>query len=177
MFKLFLIALIILIIFYTKINIKLLCDIKNEEILVFLNIKYLFIKINKKIYPQNKKSKNSKKENQKKGNNNINIKTTQIKKIYKLIRKIETYELYSKIEFGTKHIYLTSFIYVLLNSIYGFFMNFFDFEKIYLSVTPDFTKEFTSGEIKIHIKPKIKDLVCIGIEFIKIILDKGRYKK
>lgn len=169
-----------IIILNTKLDIILYSDINNSNISVKLNIKYMFsfIDINKQIYPQKikkekkraKPHKEIKKKKQKKGNNNIKISPYQIQKIYKLIRKIDINELYSKIEFGTDYIQITSFIYVLINCIYGFLANYLNPKKMYLGIHPDYTKNYLIGNFKIHIKPTVRELVYIGIELIKIFI-------
>lgn len=177
----------------SKLKIILYSDINNSDISIKLNLKFMFdlININKEIYPlkeKNKKGKKKKKKrkkpeknekkNQEKGNNkNIKITLSEIVNIYKLVRKIEIHELYSKIQFGTEYIQITSSLYVIINSIYGMAANYLNPEKMYLGVYPDFTKNFIIGSFKIHIEPTIKELVMILIELLKIFIKNKRKAK
>lgn len=168
-----LVVLLALIILNTELDLILYSDINNSKISVNLNIKYMFgfIDIDKQIYPLlSKKEEKKVKKEIKKGKRNIKFSSSQIKKIYKIIRKIKIDELYSKFEFGTEYIQITSFIYVLVNCTYGFLANYLNPEKMYLSIRPVYTKNYIIGNFKIHIKPTIKQLVYFGIELIKAIV-------
>ncbi|MGG7060521.1 DUF2953 domain-containing protein, partial [Clostridium tertium] len=91
-----------------------------------------------------------------------------IKNIINLIFKVKVEEIYSYISFGNENVIFTSFIYVFINTIYGNVINIFSPNKIYLNITPDFTKNYIKGNVKIHIKPTIKDIINISIAMIKI---------
>lgn len=156
----------------SKLHIIVYCHINNKDISIRLNIKYLFslININKQVYPPKNKI-NKVKQNKKKGHSKKSIRPyRKFLKLYKIIRKIEIYELYSKIEFGTENIEVTSFLYVLINSIYGFLASYLSPKKIYLGVNPNFTESYIVSNIKLHIQPTIKELMYIGIEILKIII-------
>ncbi|HBG1451988.1 TPA: DUF2953 domain-containing protein, partial [Clostridioides difficile] len=68
----------------------------------------------------------------------------------------------------TGNIGLTSSVYVLINTLYGNLFNMIDAEKMYLNVNPDFTKDYVLGNIRIHIRPRIKALFNIIIMINKI---------
>ncbi len=161
----------------SSLNLVFTVNVDNSDIFVKLNIKYLLNLINIKIniYPKSKKKietyKNKKENIEKEVNKKINkkdIKKEDIKKIYRLIKRIKIYELYSDIGFGNENVVFTSFIYLFINTIYGNLINLSNSEKIYLRVNPNFTKNYVDSNIKIHIKLKIKDIIIISIELFKI---------
>lgn len=184
--EIFLITILILIIFTSmlifkfiksSINIIIIGEVNNNNININLNIKYMFNLINIKIpiYPLNKvkvkKDKNKSKKNIKHQNIKIDkksIEVSDIKNIINLIFKVKVEEIYSYISFGNENVIFTSFIYVFINTIYGNVINIFSPNKIYLNITPDFTKNYIKGNVKIHIKPTIKDIINISIAMIKI---------
>ncbi|CEH35297.1 hypothetical protein SDC9_113178 [bioreactor metagenome] len=184
--EIFLITILILIIFTSmlifkfiksSINIIIIGEVNNNNININLNIKYMFNLINIKIpiYPLNKvkvkKDKNKSKKNIKHQNIKIDkksIEVNDIKNIINLIFKVKVEEIYSYISFGNENVIFTSFIYVFINTIYGNVINIFSPNKIYLNITPDFTKNYIKGNVKIHIKPTIKDIINISIAMIKI---------
>lgn len=161
----------------SSINIIIIGEVNNNNININLNIKYMFNLINIKIpiYPLNKvkvkKDKNKSKKNIKHQNIKIDkksIEVSDIKNIINLIFKVKVEEIYSYISFGNENVIFTSFIYVFINTIYGNVINIFSPNKIYLNITPDFTKNYIKGNVKIHIKPTIKDIINISIAMIKI---------
>lgn len=161
----------------SSINIIIIGEVNNNNININLNIKYMFNLINIKIpiYPLNKvkvkKDKNKSKKNIKHQNIKIDkksIEVNDIKNIINLIFKVKVEEIYSYISFGNENVIFTSFIYVFINTIYGNVINIFSPNKIYLNITPDFTKNYIKGNVKIHIKPTIKDIINISIAMIKI---------
>lgn len=186
--EIFLITILILIIFTSvlifkfiksSINIIIIGEVNNNNININLNIKYMFNLINIKIpiYPLNKKKgkvkkdKNKSKKNIKHQNIKIDKKSIEvhdIKNIINLISKVKVEEIYSYISFGNENVIFTSFIYVFINTIYGNVINIFIPNKIYLNITPDFTKNYIKGNVKVHIKPTIKDIINISIAMIKI---------
>lgn len=184
--EIFLITILILIIFTSmlifkfiksSINIIIIGEVNNNNININLNIKYMFNLINIKIpiYPLNKvkvkKDKNKSKKNIKHQNIKIDkksIEVNDIKNIINFIFKVKVEEIYSYISFGNENVIFTSFIYVFINTIYGNVINIFSPNKIYLNITPDFTKNYIKGNVKIHIKPTIKDIINISIAMIKI---------
>lgn len=184
--EIFLITILILIIFTSvlifkfiksSINIIIIGEVNNNDININLNIKYMFNLINIKIpiYPLNKekvkKDKNKSKKNIKHQNIKIDkksIEVNDIKNVINLIFKVKVEEIYSYISIGNENVIFTSFIYVFINTIYGNVINIFSPNKIYLNITPDFTKNYIKGNVKIHIKPSIKDIINISIAMIKI---------
>lgn len=170
---LLIIVILLTIIFKSGLNIIITADINNSDINVNLNIKYLFNLINIKIpiYPRvkNKRANNkTKRENINKAINKKAIEIKDFKVIYKLIKKIKIQEVYSDVNFGNENVGFTCFIYVLINSIYGNIINIINPKKMYLKVNPDFTKTYIASNIKIHIKPTIKDLISVFIAILKI---------
>lgn len=186
--EIFLITILILIIFTSvlifkfiksSINIIIIGEVNNNDININLNIKYMFNLINIKIpiYQLNKekvkvkKDKNKSKKNIKHQNIKIDkksIEVNDIKNVINLIFKVKVEEIYSYISVGNENVIFTSFIYVFINTIYGNVINIFRPNKIYLNITPDFTKNYIKGNVKIHIKPTIKDIINISIAMIKI---------
>lgn len=166
--------------FNSSLNIIFLSKVHNEDINIELKIKYFFniININLQIYPQ--KNKPNKKKKVKTNINKGEIKSKKFSKqdilqVYNAVKKINIEEIYSDISFGGTNIHFVCFIYLLINTIYGNIINIFDSNKMYLKVTPDFTQNFINTNIKIHIKPKIKNLIEIGFKTIKVYI-KGKKK-
>ncbi|MDU2198268.1 MAG: DUF2953 domain-containing protein, partial [Peptostreptococcaceae bacterium] len=52
--------------------------------------------------------------------------------------------------------------------IYGNLSSLINAEKIYLNVVPNFLENYINGRVKIHISPKIEDLLKLAMAFIKI---------
>ncbi|EGT4968143.1 DUF2953 domain-containing protein [Clostridioides difficile] len=174
-FKYLIIAVIFIIsvtmlILISHINILIIADIKNKDICLKLNIKYMFnlININRQLYPAENSKNNDKKEGMKNNIDSSILLADDLLSIYRLLKKIKIHELYSNINFGTENIGLTSSVYVLINTLYGNLFNIIDAEKMYLNVNPDFTKDFVLGNIRIHIRPRIKALFNIIIMINKI---------
>ncbi|MGL6107392.1 DUF2953 domain-containing protein [Romboutsia sp.] len=164
---------ITIIIFKSKLNIILLSQINNTDINIKLNITYLFklINIDMQLYPRKKKKKKANKEKSPKnkskgGHNKVSLK--DIDSIFQLIKNIEIEEFYSNIEFGNENIGFTTFIYLLINTIYGHLINMINPNKIYLKVLPNFTEDYIKGNIKVHIKLSFKIIYKIIITTYKI---------
>lgn len=156
---------------FSKIHILLTLDVKNKDIKVNLNIKYLFrlIDINIPIYPINKKNKISKKNKIKeKHKSKIRLNLEEIKIIYILLDKVKIEEVYANINFGNENISFTSYLYVIINFIYSNLMNIINCNYIYLKVTPEFTKNYLDLNARIKIQPTIKDIIAIYIAVYKI---------
>lgn len=165
--------LLVIVFFRSSLDIILYSNINNKDICIKVNIKYMFnlVNINRQLYPPNKNKKNKMNRNKKKGdilNKNKILFFKDILSIYKLLKKIRVYEFYSDIKFGNKIIEFTSFIYFLINIIYGNLLNLIKPEKVYLKVNPNYTEDYIYGDIKMHIKPTIKDLIYITIGAYKI---------
>lgn len=148
-----------------SLNIILTSKIHNEDICIKINIKYLFnlINIERQLYPPKNKGKISS-SNKKKGKKKSkgSLINRNFLTLYRLFMKIKIYEVYSKIEFGSEIINFTTFIYVLINGIYGNIANIIDADKMYLEVTPNFTKNYIIADMKIHAKPTIRELVVVA---------------
>ncbi|HGM3505815.1 TPA: DUF2953 domain-containing protein, partial [Clostridioides difficile] len=154
----------------SHINILIIADINNKDIRLKLNIKYMFnlININRQLYPAENSKNNDKKEGMKDNIDSSILLADDLLSVYRLLKKIKIHELYSNINFGTENIGLTSSVYVLINTLYGNLFNVINAEKMYLNVNPDFTKNYFFGNIRIHIRPRIKDLFNIIIMTNKI---------
>lgn len=169
-FFMVLILLIIIVGFFALVaNIVLTIRIKDNDIKIKLNIRLLLnlIDINRQLYPP-KQTKKIKKRGGKKRHFNKKLRAEDIQEIYRFIRKIEVYDLYSDIEFGNSNVGFTSFIYVFINFIYGNIISIINPRKIYLNVLPDFTKDYLVANIKVHIRPKIRNLILVFIVIKKI---------
>ncbi|WP_042272173.1 DUF2953 domain-containing protein [[Clostridium] dakarense] len=162
---------IIIITLKSSLHIIISSKIRNEDISIKINIKYLFnlINIDKQLYPPSNKGKSSS-SNKKKGNKKGKGKllNKDYLTLYRLFKKIKIHEVYSKIEFGSEIINFTTFIYVLINAIYGNIANIVDADKIHLGVTPNFTKNYLKADMKVHAKPTIRDLVTVARAGYKI---------
>lgn len=169
------IILVLLITYKSRLNIIISIDIENNNKLIKLNIKYLFNLLNIKIqlYPPKKSTKKkvgtkNKKVKEKDKTRKIKLFSYEIIRIYKVASNVKVKELYSNISFGNKNIYFTCFIFLFINIIYGNLSNLINSEKIYLNVEPNFLDNYINGKIKIHISPKIEDLVKLSIVFLQI---------
>lgn len=175
----FIISILILILI-SHINILLVADINNNDIILTINIKYMFnlININRQLYPAENSKNNDKKEGMKNNIDSSILLADDLLSVYRLLKKIKIHELYSNINFGTENIGLTSSVYVLISTLYGNLFNIIDAEKMYLNVNPDFTKNYVLGNIRIHIRSRIKDLFRTIIMINKIMnKNKGNYKE
>lgn len=162
-------------------NIILSSEIHNKKIEIKLSFKCFFdlININKIIYPISKtdeiesiekksKTKNKNKEGRK---NKFNLKLIEVKDLVKLLRiikKINIVEIYSSLDFGFEEIEITSFVYFLVNVIYGNVYSCFEPKKMYLNVKPCYTSTHIDYTSRIHIRPTIKDILSLMIALIKI---------
>lgn len=169
------IILVLLITYKSRLNIIISIDIENNNKLIKLNIKYLFnlINIKTQLYPPKKSTKKkvgtkNKKVKEKDKTRKIKLFSYEIIRIYKVASNVKVKELYSNISFGNKNIYFTCFIFLFINIIYGNLSNLINSEKIYLNVEPNFLDNYINGKIKIHISPKIEDLVKLSIVFLQI---------
>lgn len=148
-------------------------DIENKDLCVKLYIKYMFnlVNIEKQLYPQTNE-KNRRKAKDKNSVKKSKIKTklffSDILSVLRLLDKIKIHEVYSKVNYGSEVFTFTSFLYILINTIYGNIANIVNTDKLYLAVNPDYTKKFIRASIRVHAVPKVKDLIKVGIAFIKI---------
>lgn len=169
----FFLLMLIAVFIVSKLHIILSVDIDNSEFKININVRYLFnlININKQLYP----SKNKEIKRKEKKDNNIQKKKIKTKlalsdflTVHRTIKKIEIYEIYSKINYGSEIFSFTSFIYILINCIYGNIANLVSTKKLYLGVNPDYTKNYLKANIIIHAIPSIRDLIDVAIAVIKI---------
>ncbi len=148
-------------------------DIENKDLCIKLYIKYMFnlVNIEKQLYPPTNK-KNIRKAKYKNPVKKSKIKTklffSDLLSILKLLDEIKVREVYSKINYGSEVFTFTSFIYILINTIYGNIANIIRTDKLYLVVNPDYTKNFIKASIRVHAVPKVKDVIKVGIAFVKI---------
>lgn len=169
----FFLAILILSFAISKVHIILNVEANNSKIKIIINIRYLFnlINIKKQLYPlKGKQRKRKEKKANTIKNNKIKIKLalSNFLTIYRTIEKIEIYEIYSKVSYGSKVFNFTSFIFILINCIYADIYNIVNTKKIYLGVKPDYTKNYLKANIKIHATPSIKDIANVVIAVIKI---------
>lgn len=164
-----LVFLILFIIYKSRLNILFSIYIDNNKPLITLSINYLFnlLNINIQVYPPKKMKNISKKVNNDKvkekiKKNKLKVLKKDVLDIYNIAKNMKIKEFYSCIQFGNENIYFTSFIYVLINSIYGILSNLVNTEKIYLSCIPCFTNDYIKGDLKIHISPKIQELIKLS---------------
>ncbi|MGL5330985.1 MAG: DUF2953 domain-containing protein, partial [Peptostreptococcaceae bacterium] len=114
---------------------------------------------------------NIKIKKEKKAKSKINKKAIEIKdikNIISLIKQIRIEEIYSDISIANENINFTCFIYIFINIIYSNIINLVKSEKIYLNINNDFTKNYMKSNIKIHIKPTMKNIIDISIALVKI---------
>ena len=124
-------------------------DIENTDLCIKLYIKYMFnlVNIEKQLYPPTNK-KNRRKAKYKNPVKKSKIKTklffSDLLSILRLLDEIKVREVYSKINYGSGIFTFTSFIYILINTIYGNISNIIHTDKLYLVVNPDYTKVYKS---------------------------------
>lgn len=189
---LFLIIFIVFVLFFLILklgfSIILSSEIHNEKTEIKLSFRCFFnlININKVIYPMpktdkvkniEKKSKSKNKEGIKK---KLNLKLIDIKDLVillRIIKKINIVEIYSNLDYGFEEIEITSFIYFLVNLIYGNIFSYFEADKMYLNVKPCYTSTHINYTSRIHIRPTIKDILSLMIALIKIYKKISRYSK
>lgn len=167
------ILLLILIVTFisSKVHVIFTVDVDNDDLVININVKYLFnlINIKKQLYPP-KVNYEAKRKVKKVKLKKIKIKLalSNFLSFYRVIKKIEVYEVYSNINYGSEIFSFTSFIYVFINSIYGYVFNRVDTKKLYLRVNPDYTNNYVKANIRFHAIPSIRELVVIAIAAIKI---------
>jgi len=144
----------IFIISISTLNAIVYSKIRNDDVVINLNVKFLFnlININRQIYPADNK------ENRERGK----ALADDIISFYYLLSRVKVEEFYSNIEFGSTNIQFTSFVFIFINTIYGNIINLIKPKKIYLNVRPDYLKSYLVGNIKVHLKLKIKDLIFLA---------------
>ena len=169
---------LIFIISISSLNIIIYSKIRNEDVVINLNVKFLFnlININRQIYPAEEKEKREKGKAKYKDKNLLLA--DDILSIYYLLSKVKLEEFYSDIEFGNTNIQFTSFIFILINTVYGNIINLIKPKKIYLNVKPNYLKDYLVGNVKLHLKPRIKDLIYLGRTLYSIYKkNKGEFRE
>lgn len=182
------IILILIFILSRSIHLIVTANIKNTDAKVTVSFRCFFnlINITKTIYPI---SKDNDKKNKKRTNKNKEAKGTSknfdLKKIelgnllviYRISKKIKITEIYSNLSYGSENIHFTSFMYVFINALYGNISNYFYSEKMYLKVTPCYTKNYLECRATVHMSTTIKDLISLIKGILKIYIQIRKYKK
>lgn len=152
----------IFIISISTLNAIVYSKIRNDDVVINLNVKFLFnlININRQIYPADNKENRERGKAQYKDKNILLA--DDIISFYYLLSRVKVEEFYSNIEFGSTNIQFTSFVFIFINTIYGNIINLIKPKKIYLNVRPDYLKSYLVGNIKVHLKLKIKDLIFLA---------------
>ena len=169
-------------------NVILSSEIHNKEIEVKISVICFFnlINITKVVYPisktdevrsNKKKYKDKNKEDTKKKLYLTMIDIQDLMILFELIKKVNVVEIYSNLDYGFEIIEITSFIYFLVNIIYGNIFSYFNSDKIYLNIKPCYINTYIDYSGRVHIKPTIKDIVCILIAFIGIYIKIKQYSK
>lgn len=171
-----------------SIHLIIVSEVENEKVSVKVTIKFFFNLINmtKPLYPITKKEKKkSKSKYRKNKEDKSSSKRFDLKKIevanlvvlYRMSKKIKITEVYSNLSYGNENISLTSFIYVLVNAVYGNISNYFESEKMYLKVRPCYTRNYIRYRGILHLSPTIKDIIIIIKGIFKIYFQIRKYKK
>lgn len=173
--KYFLFIIIILIILLlSPLHIKVESKIYDKNIKVRLRIIYLYglIRLKIKLYPRDKPKKQKKKKPKKekkikkrKEGKKKSLKKKISKKLIiesiRFIRNIKIEELYSDITYKSSNPKISSYVYLLINIIYGQIITFVEPKKIYLRVNQPYDKLYSKLKFKIHIKITIKDIISL----------------
>ncbi|WP_438619568.1 DUF2953 domain-containing protein [Paraclostridium sp.] len=179
------IVLIISFILSRSIHLIVSANVKNSNAEIKVSFRCFFdlINITKTIYPiskdDNKQTNNQNKE-EKGDSKKIDLKKIELENllvIYRISKKIKISEIHSNLSYGSENIYFTSFIYVLINMFYGNIINYFNPEKMYLKVTPSYTKNYLEYTGLLHISPTISDLISLIRGILKIYIKIRKYKK
>lgn len=179
-------ALLIYFILKSSIHIIITSNINNKDVEVKVSIRYLFnlINITKTIYPISKsnteKKETKEKEDIKSNSKKFSLKMIEIQNLivlYRIVRKVKVTQIYSDLNFGSENIQFTSFIYVLVNSIYGNVDNYLKPKNMYLRVIPCYNQNYIRHKGIVHISPTIKDIVTLTKGLIKIYIQIRKYEK
>lgn len=179
------IILVLIILIKLPFNIILISKVVNEDINIYLNFRYMFNVINIKIPIYPKKNKSTKKEIEKSKRKNIITKNITSRKILskdllnilETLKKIEIEEFYGDIKIENTNIHITIFSYLFINLIYGNLINIINPNKFYMNIKPSFIKNNIYIDLKIHIKPTIKDLVNILKDIFIAFKNSNKIKK
>lgn len=152
-------------------------EIHNKDVVVKVSFRCFFnlINITKVVYPISKTSEDIKSDSKNKEENK-KAKSLYLKKIeiedliiiLGLISKIKILEIYSDLDYGYDVIEITSFLYVLINTIYGNIFSYFDAKEMNLKVTTCYTRDYIDYMGRVHIKPNLRDVIIIAIAMFKI---------
>lgn len=169
----------------SRIHVIVTADIDNKNTEIRVSLRYFFnlINITKTVYPISKpkeEKKNKKNKESKSKSKKVKLQMIQLENLlalYRIVRKVQVSEVYSNLSYGSENINFTSFIYVLINILYGNVSNYFDSKKMYLKVTPCYTQNFIKYKGVLHIRPTMKDIVVLIKGVYKIYIDIKIYKK
>ena len=153
-----------------SIHLIIISEVENENVSVKVTIKFFFnlINIKKTLYPitkQEKKKSNLKYKKNKEDESSSKrfdlkkIEVTNLVVLYRIVKKIKITEVYSNLSYGSENISFTSFIYVLVNAVYGNISNYLESEKMYLKVRPCYTRNYIRYRGILHLSPTIKDII------------------
>lgn len=171
-----------------SIHLIIVSEVENENVSVKVTIKFFFNLINmtKTLYPITKKEKKKSNLKYKKNKEDKNsskrfdlkkIEVTNLVVLYRIVKKIKITEVYSNLSYGSENISFTSFIYVLVNAVYGNISNYLESEKMYLKVRPCYTRNYIRYRGILHLSPTIKDIIIIIRGIFKIYFEIRKYKK
>lgn len=171
-----------------SIHLIIVSEVENENVSVKVTIKFFFNLINmtKTLYPITKKEKkksnlkykkNKEDESSSKRFDLKKIEVTNLVVLYRIVKKIKITEVYSNLSYGSENISFTSFIYVLVNAVYGNISNYLESEKMYLKVRPCYTGNYIRYRGILHLSPTIKDIIIIIRGIFKIYFEIRKYKK
>ena len=171
-----------------SIHLIIVSEVENENVSVKVTIKFFFNLINmtKTLYPitkQEKKKSNLKYKKNKEDESSSKrfdlkkIEVTNLVVLYRIVKKIKITEVYSNLSYGSENISFTSFIYVLVNAVYGNISNYLESEKMYLKVRPCYTGNYIRYRGILHLSPTIKDIIIIIRGIFKIYFEIRKYKK
>ncbi|CEO07693.1 Uncharacterised protein [[Clostridium] sordellii] len=171
-----------------SIHLIIVSEVENENVSVKVTIKFFFNLINmtKTLYPITKKEKKKSNLKYKKNKEDKSsskrfdlkkIEVTNLVVLYRIVKKIKITEVYSNLSYGSENISFTSFIYVLVNAVYGNISNYLESEKMYLKVRPCYTRNYIRYRGILHLSPTIKDIIIIIRGIFKIYFEIRKYKK
>ncbi|CEN88151.1 hypothetical protein [Paraclostridium sordellii] len=171
-----------------SIHLIIVSEVENENVSVKVTIKFFFNLINmtKTLYPITKKEKKKSNLKYKKNKEDKSsskrfdlkkIEVTNLVVLYRIVKKIKITEVYSNLSYGSENISFTSFIYVLVNAVYGNIGNYLESEKMYLKVRPCYTRNYIRYRGILHLSPTIKDIIIIIRGIFKIYFEIRKYKK
>lgn len=171
-----------------SIHLIIVSEVENENVSVKVTIKFFFNLINmtKTLYPITKKEKKKSNLKYKKNKEDKSsskrfdlkkIEVTNLVVLYRIVKKIKITEVYSNLSYGSENISFTSFIYVLVNAVYGNISNYLESEKMYLKVRPCYTRNYIRYRGILHLSPTVKDIVILIRGIFKIYFEIRKYKK